>query len=98
MTKKEEAVFESLLTGGIIGVALGALISKSKGAGAALGAIAGAAILASVKANENAQKTDIPLVLEEGNAIYEVSSNGTKKLIKHLPVSNKKLPKKFTLK
>jgi len=98
MTQKENDIIKSLLTGGIIGNALGVLLSKTKGAGAALGALAGVAILASVQANENAQKTEIPLVLEEDDALYEVHSDGTKKLIKRLPKkTNKFLPKNFTL-
>ena len=97
MTQKENDIIKSLLTGGIIGNALGVLITKSKGAAGALGALAGAAILASVQANENAQKTGIPLVLEEDDALYEVYSDGRKKLIKKLPKTNKILPKNFTL-
>jgi len=97
MTRKENDIIKSLLTGGIIGNALEVLITKSKGAGAALGALAGVAILASVQANKNAQKTGIPLVLEEDDALYEVYSDGRKKLIKKLPKTNKNLPKNFTL-
>lgn len=98
MTKKEKDIFDSLVMGGVIGAALGALLSKDKGTGTALGSIAGAAILASFQATENAAKTEIPLVQEIDNALYEVYSNGTKKLIKQLPRSDKRIPKKFTLK
>lgn len=98
MSEKENAIFKSLLKGGVIGTTLSALLYKEKGQGAALGAIAGAAILASVEANENAKKTGIPLILEEDNVLYEVHSDGRKKRIKDLPKSNKTLPKNFTLK
>lgn len=99
MTKRENSIFESLLFGGIIGTTLGSLISKSnKGEGSLIGAIAGAAILASIKANENARKTHIPLVMEENDALYELYPDGSKKLIKYLPKSPKILPSKFTLK
>lgn len=99
MSRKDKDIFESLIVGGILGASLGALISKSnRGESTVLGALAGAAILASVKANEDAKRTNIPLILEEDNVLYEVFPDGSKKIIKHLPVSRKRLPAKFTLK
>lgn len=97
MGKKKETQIESLIAAGVIGAALGALVSKNKGAGAALGAIAGAAIAASWEAYENAQETNLPLMVEEDDVLYEVRPNGTKKKIKNLPPSNKQLPKRFEL-
>jgi outer membrane lipoprotein SlyB len=97
MTKKESDIIESLIVGGVIGASLGALLSK-KGAGAVVGGIAGAAILASTKAYENAKKTEIPLIVEEDNALYKIYADGTKEFIKHIPPASQKLPKKFTLK
>lgn len=98
MSRQDEKILESLIAGGIIGASLGAIISRNnKGAGTLLGAIAGAAMLASYRASEEAKKTGISLILEENDDLYEVYSNGTKKFIKHLPKSNKILPKKFTL-
>lgn len=98
MTKKETDIIESLIVGGVIGAALGSILSKNKTSHTVLGGIAGAAVLASVKAYENAQKTDVPLVVEEDNALYEIHADGTKKLIKKLPAVSLKLPKRFTLK
>jgi len=98
MSRKEKDIFESLIVGGILGAALGALISKNdKGESSVIGAVAGAAILASIKANENAQRTRIPLVMEEDHALYEVFPDGTKRLIKHLPAP-KLLPQKIYFK
>ena len=97
MTKRESDIVQSLLLGGVIGAALGALVSKNKG-GAALGAIAGAALFGSDKAYKNAQETEIPLVIEEEDALYRVYADGTKKLIKRIPKSSKNIPQKFILK
>ena len=99
MTDKDKEVLGSLVAGGVIGAALGALISedKSKGNGATLGAIAGAALFATLQASENAKKTKVPMVVEENNALYEISSNGSKRKIKDLPKSTQKIPSKFTI-
>lgn len=100
MSRKDDEIIESLIAGGLIGAALATLLSNKKNAGenALLGAIAGAAILASFKANQNAKKTEIPIVVEEDDAIYEITTEGKRKLIKQLPKSRRKVQKKFTLK
>ena len=98
MSKKDEELFERLLVSGIIGAALGALLSKNKGAGAVIGALGGAAILASWEATEEAKKTSIPLIYEENGILYEIHPDGTKKTVKKLPKSNRTLPKRFDLK
>lgn len=99
MTDKDKEVLGSLIAGGFIGAALGALISedKSKGTGAGLGALAGAALFATLQANENAKKTHIPMVVEENNALYEISTDGSKRKIKDLPKSTQEIPSKFTI-
>lgn len=98
MAKIKENQIESLIAAGVIGAALGALLSKNKGAGAVLGGIAGAAIAASLEAYENAQGTNLPILVEEGDVLYEIRSNGSKRKIKNLPHSHRAFPKKFTLK
>lgn len=95
--QNDDEILESLLQGGVIGGALGALLTGNKN-GTVLGVLAGAAILASIKANKNAEKTNIPLVREEGNSLYEIQPDGTKRFIKSFPKNSKSLPKKFTLK
>lgn len=97
MSKHDQDIFKSLLTGGIIGAALGAILTKDQKNGSILGALAGAAILASLNANKRAAETNIPLILEEDNCLYEVHPDGSKKFIKKLEDSGKKLPKKFNL-
>lgn len=94
--KNDSEILESFIIGGLIGAALGALISKNKTI-TGLGAIAGAVLLASYRANEIAKKTNIPLLIEENNALYEVSPDGTKKFIKELPKNTKEIPSKFIL-
>jgi hypothetical protein len=99
MPKTNNNQIENLIETGVIGAALGALVSKkNKGAGVVLGGIAGAAITASLEAYENAKETNISFLVEEDDVLYEVRSNGSKKKIKNLPHSNTVLPKKFTLK
>lgn len=95
---KNNTTIEDLIAGGLIGAALGALLSKDKGNGATLGGLAGAVLMATLKANEDAHKTNVPLYIEENGSIYEVSAKGDKKFIKKIQESNLEVPKKFKLK
>lgn len=97
MSKHDQDVFKSLFTGGIIGAGLGAILAKDQKSGSILGTLAGAVILASLSANKRAAETNIPLILEEDNCLYEIYPDGSKKFIKKLEDSGKKLPKKFNL-
>lgn len=97
MPRHNQENIESLVLAGIIGATFGALISKNKTNGSGLGAIAGIAFWASLSANEKARKTQIPLLLEENDALYEVYPNGKKKLITHFEKQDSILPKKFIL-
>lgn len=94
--KKNNEVIESLVSGGLIGAALGALVSDNKN-GAVLGALAGAAIAATLQASEDAAKTNLPIVMEENGKLYEVLPGGEKKLIRSLNKPTKKSPPKFRL-
>ena len=97
MPKQDPKQIESLIAGGVIGAALGALISNNKGQGVILGSIAGAAIVASMEAYEKAKKTGLSMFMEENDTLYEIRSNGSKKKIKDLPVANTRLRKRFDL-
>lgn len=68
--------------------------------GTALGiiAIAALAIWASKRAYKSARETNVPLVIEEGEALYELFPDGSKRLIKKLTKVNRNLPPNFTLK
>jgi hypothetical protein len=92
---KEEEMIESLVKGGVIGAALGALVTDNKN-GAILGALAGAAIAASLQANENAVKTNLPMLMEENGNLYKILPGGERRLIRSLNKS-KKPPKNFRL-
>ncbi|MCW3090016.1 MAG: hypothetical protein JWP81_1085 [Ferruginibacter sp.] len=95
--KNDNDLVEAAIIGGLVGAALEALITKgNKNSG--LGILAGAVIAASLKANEAALKTKIPLVLKMDNHLYQVNADGTKKLIRKLPTNKKPIQKRFTLK
>ena len=88
MSKNDENIFQSLIAGGLIGAALGALISKDREEGATIGALAGAVILATYKANEQAQKTNLPVYIEEDGKLFEIQPGGVKRFIKDIPKPN----------
>jgi hypothetical protein len=96
--KNDEEIFESLIAGGLIGAALGALLSKNKGDGATLGALAGAAILATFKANEKAMQMNMPMYVEEDGKLYQIQSGGLKKFIRKIDKPSVKLQEHFKLK
>lgn len=95
--ENDDEQIKSLIAGGAIGAALGALLTE-KGSGAIIGAIAGAAILASIKAKENASKVGVPIVVEKNNALYQVNPDGTEVFLKQMPKSTSAIDKKFILK
>jgi len=88
---------EKLVTGGILGAAIGALFSKDKEEGAIIGALLGAAIAATAKASEDAKKTNVPQLIEEQGKLYEKNAVGEKRLIKELKKNTYQLPEKFKL-
>ncbi len=94
--KSDNEILESIVVGGLIGAALGALISNSK-TGTGIGAIAGAVLLASFTANQNAKNANIPIVVEENNELYEIRPDGSKRFIKSIPKINRSIPKQFIL-
>ncbi len=96
--KEENITIDSLIKGGLIGAALGALLSKDKEDGAIIGALLGAAISATLKANEEAKKTNIPLYIEEDGKLYEISSDGQKRFVKNIEKNISQLPEQFKLK
>ena len=96
--KENNKAFESLIAGGLIGAALGAILSKDKEEGSILGALIGAAISATLKANENAQQTNQPVLIVENGKLYQVYSDRKKKFLKNLPTSSTKWPEHLKLK
>ena len=96
--KNDEEIMESLIAGGLIGAALGALLSKNNGDQTMLGALDVATILATFKANEKAMKMNIPMYMEENGNIYQVQTGGIKKFIRKIDKPSLKLPQHFKLK
>lgn len=96
MAKNKYEIIEGALAGGIIGVALGSLLTgKSRGALASF--IVGAAIGASLKALKEAKKTNIPVLYEEDGVIYKLHPNGKRKFVKNLEQQKVEIPLNFTL-
>lgn len=93
-----DQTLETLITGGFIGAALGALLSKDTEDGVVIGGLLGAAISATLKANEAARKTNIPVYVEENGKLYAIDFNGNKKFIKHIAKPSEKFPEQFKLK
>ncbi len=98
MSNNDENIFQSLIAGGLIGAALGAILTKDKEEGATIGALAGAVILATYKANEQAQKTNLPVYVEEDGKLYEIKLGNEKRFIKNIPKPNFTPPRNFKLK
>ena len=93
--KSDEEIVESAILGGLIGAALGSLINKKNGA--EIGALAGAVILASSRAYEKARKTNVPVLVQENGELFEIAKDGTKRFLKKIPKSTKRIPKRFNL-
>ncbi len=97
MSRKDNSI-ESLVAGGLIGAALGSILSKDKEDGAMIGALLGAVFSATFAANQNARKTNVPVYVEENGKLYAIEPSGKKLFIKDIqkPVLN--LPERFKLK
>ena len=79
--KNTDEIIESALAGGIIGAALGALLTgRSKDTLAS--ALLGAAIGASVKALSEAKENQLPVLFEENGTLFQLNPDGSTKLIK----------------
>ena len=95
--KNTGEVIESALAGGIVGAALGALLTgKSKGTLAS--ALLGAAIAASVKALGEAKENNLPVLFEENGVLYMLYPDGTKKLVKESGKKHRTIPLNFEIK
>lgn len=94
--KKKQEIINSAIAGGIIGAALGALLT-GKGKSTIVSALAGAAIGASIKAIKEAEKLDMPVMYEEDGTIYRVYPDGTKELVKEIDRTNVTIPQNFSI-
>jgi pyruvoyl-dependent arginine decarboxylase (PvlArgDC) len=96
--KEENTTIESLIKGGLIGAALGALLSKDKEEGAIIGTLLGAAFSATSKASEEAKKTAVPVYVEEDGKLFEIISIDQKRFVKNIEKNVSVLPEQFKLK
>lgn len=95
MSNKHE-IIEAAIAGGLIGAALGALLT-GKGKYTIASALAGAAIGASIKAHKEAEKLDMPVLYEEEGSIYRIHPNGERKMVKKLKRHQVNVPSTFSL-
>lgn len=93
----EKKIIEELIVGGVLGASLGAVISKNKDRGIAIGAIAGAALFATYKAYESAKKANQKIIFEENGVIYE-DNNGELIPIKTIEKKTLEVKKSYKLK
>ncbi len=93
----ENEILKDLLVGGIIGATLGALIADDKQEGVAIGTIAGAVLLATLNASQEAKKTQVPIYVQENSNLYEITSDGKKRFVKKIEKSLTQVDKHFIL-
>jgi uncharacterized membrane protein len=94
--KNKDEIIESALAGGLIGAALGAMLTgKSKDS--LVAALLGAAIGASVKALDEAKVNGLPVLIEENGALYKLNPDGTKKLLKRKKKVSQIIPPSFQI-
>jgi hypothetical protein len=95
--EKENDIIPSLIVEGAITGELAILLERYNKSNSVIIALAVAAIISSFKARKNAFETTIPVLTQEGYALNEVHSDGTRKFIKNLPVSSIQVPDIFIL-
>ena len=95
---KEDNILESLIAGGLIGAAFGALLSRNKEEGAVIGALLGATFSATLQANQEAQKTHVPFYVEENGKLYRVESDSTRTFIRNIQKPTFRITKTYKLK
>ncbi len=94
--KSNQEIIENAIAGGLLGAALGALLTgKNKTTIAA--AIVGAAIGASLQAIEKAKKLKTPVLYEEDGFIIKVYPNGKKEIVKKVERLKIDVPTSFTI-
>lgn len=98
MLESDENIFKSLIADGLIGAALGALLYKDREDEATTCELARAVILATYKANQEAQKNHLGVFVEEQGKLYEINSGGIKRFIKEITKPNTTFEKYYKLK
>ncbi|MCG9874540.1 MAG: hypothetical protein MH321_07115 [Leptospiraceae bacterium] len=99
MNKSDDELLKSLITGGVVGGGLAALLldKKNRSENATLAAIAGAAIVASYKASQKAKETKLPIYkIKDGSLVIE-HPDGRIETLKENASSEEKIPLNFKL-
>jgi hypothetical protein len=94
MMKNNNQLFKTLHEDGLIGNGLYKIVTDHVES-SSLSIIAGAALQASFDAYEKAKKTKLPLVMKEGDFLYKIKSDGSKKILKIFPKNINKLANTF---
>jgi hypothetical protein len=99
MTEKDQETLDSLIKGSLLGAGLTALLKSGKADGEdlAVGALLGAALVAAFQASQRAEKTDVPVLIQEGESLFWKHADGKKVLYKHLPKAKYTSQSKFKL-
>lgn|SRR5574343_180535 len=87
---------ENAIAGGIIGAALGAMLT-GKGDRSILAGLVGAAIGASITAREEAKELEQPLLYEDEGTIFRVYPDGHREVVKKLTRRRTNIPRNFRL-
>ena len=93
-----ETTIEELIKGGLIGASLGAVLMEDKEEGAIIGSLIGAAFFSTKKANDEAKRLNVKLVVEEDGNLYEVNGIGEKRFIRKISKPSTRFPLRFKLK
>lgn len=99
MKKNENStkIIEGALAGGLVGTALGAVLS-GKRSDTIVAALLGAAIGASLKALQEAVDIQKLVMIEEDGILYYLYPDGSKEFIRRLKkISSSQIPSSFTI-
>ncbi|TGM34784.1 hypothetical protein [Leptospira biflexa] len=99
MNQDDKEVLKTLIKGGLLGAGLTALLKNGEADGEDLtiGAILGAAAVAAYQASQRAEKTDVPILVQEGDSLYWKDKSGNMTFFKKLPSGKHSSPSKFNL-
>ncbi len=89
-------IIERALAGGLIGSALGALLT-GKSRTALVSAIVGAAVGASINALNRAREHNLAVMYEEKGILYKQNPDGSRKRIRAIQKSNTVIPPSFSI-
>ena len=90
-------IIRRMVVNGLLSAAIGEVLSKDEEEDAFIGALLGAAIVATAKASEDATKTKLPQLVVKNGSLYEVNASGEIRFIKEIKKCSIQLPERFTL-